>query len=189
MGRKIRVCLVKGCKVAYLLVPTKPDFYSLFASSIDILKSIWMDCSFKFFINFSSHVCDNTTISPAEGVTDHMTLCNTYPYLFVALHTGIFKSSSISGRVQKYYSKPGMNQIWHYMAFVVHDQIVAWFYFWVNIFSSQMLNAGKSLKTENRSGTTQGELISPTIGTFLYSVYCSFPLPVMCVCVCSSSAT
>lgn len=73
-----------------------------------------------------------------------------------------------------------MNQIWHYMAFVVRDQIVAWFYFWVNIFSSQMLNAGKSLKTENGSGTTQGELIS---GTFLYSVYCSFPLPVICVCV------
>lgn len=63
-----------------------------------------------------------------------------------------------------------MNQIWHYMAFVVHDQIMAWFYFWVNIFLSQMLNAGKSLNTENRSGTTQGELISPTIGTFLYSV-------------------
>lgn len=116
---------------------------------------------------------------PSNGSHD----CNTYPYLFVVLHTGIFKSSSNSTGVQKYYSKPGINQIWHYMASVVHGQIVAWFYFWVNIFSSQMLNAGKSLKTEYRSGTTQGELISP-IGTFLYSVYCCVPLPVICVCVC-----
>lgn len=111
MGRKIRVWPVKGCKVAYLLVPTKPDFYSLFASSIDIHTTVfcgsrracgWTSFSLIFpamFVTIQPSCLHNSC-----RATDHMTVQHTvYPYLFVALHTGIFKSSFKSGRIQKYY--------------------------------------------------------------------------------------